>query len=1183
MIVTATLDGHPVLSLRVELRRGKEPSAFEAVLPPGTVLHTGPCVLELRDGRTSRNLRQFDLETTGYTGDGRLVATGRDRRRDWDRAAKAPRGETTSQQFLDALFRSVGLEGDAPRLPGGLSAAPPVREGSLAQMVESLLRFHGYTFSIDDDGNVALIPTDSSPVIDPSTVVESLAGVADAPSEVRVRCGGPIEILELSQWRPVLPLDDGLRDLREVLAEWGIREHDARQACMSDGGFDALLPRTGTQAAERLALLKRYAWRLFQADTPGPWLPVGGVSTDGTLLPPVLHAKVTRAGGIAPEQPGGRVFTALETIPVEEFEIDTGRATVYLPRPPFALDGADDDPTLQSRRIIGEPLISLRIAREADAPPHEFVLPGGGEAAPVVIQAPYLTPVLVDGEVANGAMLDDRARGLATAFLATLGTREIVAAGVVSAPAGGTCERIVIRADENGLVSRVYESPAPMPELSALPPSSGAAGGPVGPVPSGLYQPINAFRAGPLVIRTTEDTPEGEAVVAMQAVHRDRHTSALTLESPGPLAFPFFLASEDAARFGRWFFVAGVEVAAGGTLRVLGPDDRHGEIAAGELFTARHSAPQGLRGVIVSDGDGPVFVDSGPLVSDARGRQPGASSSLVYDLDGSSLSGRRRGGLQFLTVLALSPAHRDEGARDGGWTPVLNLREGETAGPETSGRGLFAEGNGRDLGRLTAKLQGGPVLGDGAACTKHLYGATGDDDGLYRETAGHISTDAFFKIPGDNVHDAPLKFYPAPFAGGVPPWPPYEAQLKYDGAERHAWNRTSREGRWKIQYRVPFLPAIPPTWDPPVGPPAEPPVDDPPSPLYVPHEIRPAVSEYELWAPSHDWVPAPGARGGGAVPFPGPSIKSEGWAGEVNGVPDPTLGGGCIYLPPGVSMPDAQSDDGTRRHYVVLHPQVLLAFGHPDFANGSVHSGWAVALAGGNLKLTPRDADSATPGGMSQGVHITGHLSVGPDGTEFSDTQALRLGGGDNEGIAFGDDVQLYRDAEATLRTDADLEVGGKLTVEGLIDPTGLELEPQNANPGGTPAHTLWIDSNDNRLRVGSEVLAYASQLIADKSVQVLGFTGSGTTGKTVTLTGINRAHALLIFRDDGATEGCVLSLPMGATGNLRDRNLGDGSSQIVLNLDAPGSGPQTLTINSTAGSRNASGVAYKLLAIGTP
>ncbi len=46
--------------------------------------------------------------------------------------------------------------------------------------------------------------------------------------------------------------------------------------------------------------------------------------------------------------------------------------------------------------------------------------------------------------------------------------------------------------------------------------------------------------------------------------------------------------------------------------------------------------------------------------------------------------------------------------------------------------------------------------------------------------------------------------------------------------------------------------------------------------------------------------------------------------------------------------------------------------------------------------------------------------------------------------------------------------ITGKLDVDGLIDPTGLELTPQGSNPGGVAANTLWLNSGDsNKLYYG--------------------------------------------------------------------------------------------------------------------
>lgn len=67
--------------------------------------------------------------------------------------------------------------------------------------------------------------------------------------------------------------------------------------------------------------------------------------------------------------------------------------------------------------------------------------------------------------------------------------------------------------------------------------------------------------------------------------------------------------------------------------------------------------------------------------------------------------------------------------------------------------------------------------------------------------------------------------------------------------------------------------------------------------------------------------------------------------------------------------------------------------------------------------------------------------------------------------------------SDSTLSYDTaanELTVDGKLTVTGLIDPTGLELTPQTSNPaaadaGVVDANTLWLDDNDSdRLKHGA-------------------------------------------------------------------------------------------------------------------
>lgn len=63
------------------------------------------------------------------------------------------------------------------------------------------------------------------------------------------------------------------------------------------------------------------------------------------------------------------------------------------------------------------------------------------------------------------------------------------------------------------------------------------------------------------------------------------------------------------------------------------------------------------------------------------------------------------------------------------------------------------------------------------------------------------------------------------------------------------------------------------------------------------------------------------------------------------------------------------------------------------------------------------------------------------------------------------------------------LTVNGKLTVTGLIDPTGLELTPVAANPGNVGANTLWMDTGaSNALKHGTATVLNSASSVEDLS-----------------------------------------------------------------------------------------------------
>jgi len=95
-----------------------------------------------------------------------------------------------------------------------------------------------------------------------------------------------------------------------------------------------------------------------------------------------------------------------------------------------------------------------------------------------------------------------------------------------------------------------------------------------------------------------------------------------------------------------------------------------------------------------------------------------------------------------------------------------------------------------------------------------------------------------------------------------------------------------------------------------------------------------------------------------------------------------------------------------------------------------------------------------------------------------------------------------------------DLDIGGKLTVAGLIDPTGLELTPQASNPSN--ANTLWLDSNNsNKLKQGATNIIQAGDPISDLTNDV-GY----ITAATVPVSSVfGRTGAIIAVAGDYTTD----------------------------------------------------------------
>lgn len=138
-----------------------------------------------------------------------------------------------------------------------------------------------------------------------------------------------------------------------------------------------------------------------------------------------------------------------------------------------------------------------------------------------------------------------------------------------------------------------------------------------------------------------------------------------------------------------------------------------------------------------------------------------------------------------------------------------------------------------------------------------------------------------------------------------------------------------------------------------------------------------------------------------------------------------------------------------------------------------------------------------------------------------------------------------------------------KVTIPGLLDPTGLALTPVAANPGGTLATTtLWSDSGAaNRFKVGSNTLAYLSEVGSGDVVGPASATDNAialfdtTTGKLIQNSGV------LIENESGAS----IRMHTGGAANITikpDSTMVSGTFDTTI--DAGGSGSTTLRLGTT-------------------
>lgn len=132
---------------------------------------------------------------------------------------------------------------------------------------------------------------------------------------------------------------------------------------------------------------------------------------------------------------------------------------------------------------------------------------------------------------------------------------------------------------------------------------------------------------------------------------------------------------------------------------------------------------------------------------------------------------------------------------------------------------------------------------------------------------------------------------------------------------------------------------------------------------------------------------------------------------------------------------------------------------------------------------------------------------------------------------------------------------------------------------GATPNRLTEFPTNDG---AGNFRQATWANLIAESKMVVIPYTGSGVSGKTVTITGINRAHTIMIHSPNSGPNAS-LATPDGGTG-ATTFTFFNNVAITTPSLDAPAAGTsQVLTLNSTSTALNSNSVGYILVAWGTP
>lgn len=219
----------------------------------------------------------------------------------------------------------------------------------------------------------------------------------------------------------------------------------------------------------------------------------------------------------------------------------------------------------------------------------------------------------------------------------------------------------------------------------------------------------------------------------------------------------------------------------------------------------------------------------------------------------------------------------------------------------------------------------------------------------------------------------------------------------------------------------------------------------------------------------------------------------------------------------GQIVSDPDPDDTRVLLYALGDTLYMLPPGGTPVAWGS-GGGGTVTTSGGNIT---GDGSAGSPITLSSTPSVTS-IQIG-GGQTLSDSSGV-LTVGDGSGTAF--------------QVDGDQIITGKLTVAGLIDPTGYVFAGQASAPTGADALTLWMDSTNNRVQQGTGA----------RDAKWLGYNGLSQTDSGTAAAALTTVHTVRLNGTHAQDSGAGVTIDLALEASLVDVTAGRLAAQVDSN-----------------------------------